>query len=178
VPRYYFDWQRTLEGQRADPPDSPFTPAVGLVRALDVALGMIEEEGLERVLERHRVLGRAARQGVKALELELLGPEDENANVVTAVKLPEDVEGAGVPKLMRDRYGITIAGGQGKLKGRIARLAHVGYFGAFDVLTALAGLELTLGELGHAVELGAGLGAAQRVLQEAGLPAATASLAG
>jgi serine---pyruvate transaminase len=178
APRYYFDWQRTLEGQRADPPDSPFTPAVGLVRALDVALGMIEEEGLERVFERHRVLGRAARQGVKALELDLLGPEDENANVVTAVKLPEDVEGAGVPKLMRDRYGITIAGGQGKLKGRIARLAHVGYFGAFDVLTALAGLELTLGELGQAVELGAGLGAAQRVLQEAGLPAATASLAG
>jgi serine---pyruvate transaminase len=74
---------------------------------------------------------------------------------------------------MRDRYGITIAGGQGKLKGRIARIAHCGYFGAFDVLTALAGLEMTLHELGHEVDLGAGVGAAQRVFVEAGVPVAT-----
>src|SRR5919205_152545 len=171
--RYYFDWQRTLEGQRKDPPDSPFTPAVGLVAALEVALGMIETEGLARVYERHRVLGRAARAAVKALELELFGPEDEGANVVTAIALPDDIDGAAVPRTMRDRYGITIAGGQGKLKGRIARIAHTGYFGAFDVLTAVAGLEMTLHELGHELELGAGVGAAQRVFVEAGLAVAT-----
>jgi aspartate aminotransferase-like enzyme len=168
--RYYFDWQRTAEGQRKDPPDSPFTPAVGLVLALDVALGMIEQEGLEHVFERHRLLGRAARAAVKALELELFGPEDEGANVVTAIKLPETIDGAQVPKLMRDRYGITIAGGQGKLKGKIARIAHCGYFGAFDVLTATAALEMTLSQLGHEVELGAGVGAAQRVFLDAGVP--------
>ena len=169
--RYYFDWQRTAKGQRKDPPDSPFTPAVTLFRALDVALELIESEGLERVFERHRLLGRATRAAVRALELELFGPEDENANVVTAIALPADIDGAAVPKRMRDHYGITIAGGQGKLKGRIARIAHCGYFGAFDILTALAALEMTLRDLGADVELGAGVAAAQRTLVEAGVPA-------
>src|SRR4051812_5574727 len=168
--RYYFDWQRTVEGQRKDPPDSPFTPAVGLVRALDVALGLIEHEGLEQVYERHRLLGRATRQAARALELELFGPEDENANVVTAIKLPESVDGAKVPKLMRDRFGVTIAGGQGRLKGKIARIAHCGYFGAFDIVVAVSALELALRELGHEVELGTGVGAAQRTFLEAGQP--------
>jgi aspartate aminotransferase-like enzyme len=172
APSYYFDWQRTVDGQRKDPPDSPFTPAVGLVLALDVALGLIEEEGLEQVFERHRVLGRSARAAVKALDLDLFGPEDENANVVTAIRLPDGIDGTKVPKLMRDRFGITIAGGQGKLKGKIARIAHCGYFGGFDIVTSIAGLEMTLRELGHEVELGAGVGAAQRVLAEAGVPVA------
>ena len=170
--RYYFDWGRTLSGQLEDPPDSPFTPAVGLVQALDVALGLIEEEGLEQVFERHRLLGRATRAAARALELELLGPDDENANVVTAIKLPEGIDGAKVPKLMRDRFGVTIAGGQGRLKGRIARIAHCGYFGAFDIVVTVAAFEMTLRELGHAVELGAGVAAAQRVFLEAGVPLA------
>ncbi len=170
--RYYFDWPRTLTGQRKDPPDSPFTPAVGLFLALDVALGMIEDEGLEQVHERHRLLGRAAREAARSLDLELFGPEDEQANVVTAIRLPEEIDGASVPKLLRDRFGITAAGGQGKLKGRIVRIAHCGYFGGFDVVVAIAGLEMALRELGHDVELGAGVGAAQRVLSEAGVPVA------
>ena len=141
--------------------------------ALDVALRMIEEEGLENVFERHRLLGRATRAAVKALDLELFGPEDEAANVVTAIKLPDAIDGAKVPKTMRDKYGVTIAGGQNQLKGKIARIAHTGYFGAFDILTTLAALEMTLRELGHPVELGAGVGAAQGVFLEAGVPAAT-----
>jgi len=168
---YYFDWQRAAAGQRKDPPDSPFTPAVGLFMALDVALGMIEDEGLDRVHDRHRLLGRAAREAARALDLELYGPEDENANVVTAVALPDGIDGAQVPKRMRDRFGITIAGGQGQLKGRILRIAHCGYFGAFDVVIAVAGLEMTLRELGLDLELGAGVAAAQRVFSEAGVPA-------
>jgi serine---pyruvate transaminase len=170
--RYYFDWGRTLSGQLEDPPDSPFTPAVGLVQALDVALGLIEEEGLERVFERHRLLGRATRAAARALELEPLGPDDENANVVTAIKLPDGIDGAKVPKLMRDRFGVTIAGGQGRLKGRIARIAHCGYFGAFDIVVTVAAFEMTLRKLGHEVELGAGVAAAQRVFLEAGVPLA------
>ncbi|HLL86807.1 MAG TPA: alanine--glyoxylate aminotransferase family protein [Thermoleophilaceae bacterium] len=169
--RFYFDWGRTAEGQRKDPPDSPFTPAVTLFRALDVALELIESEGLEQVFERHRLLGRATRGAVRALDLELFGPEDENANVVTAIALPEEIDGAQMPKRMRDHYGITIAGGQGKLKGKIARIAHCGYFGAFDIVTALSALEMTLRDLGADVELGAGVAAAQRVLSEAGEPA-------
>ena len=170
--RTYFDWGATARGQRKDPPDSPFTPAVTLFMGLDVALGLIAEEGLEQVFGRHRVLGGAARAAVKALDLELFGPEDENANVVTAIKLPDSVDGAKVPKLMRDRFGVTIAGGQGQLKGKIARIAHCGYFGAFDIVTTFAAFEMTLRELGHEVELGAGVGAAQAVFLEAGVPAA------
>jgi aspartate aminotransferase-like enzyme len=168
--RYYFDWERTLSGQRKDPPDSPFTPAVGLICALDVALGLIEEEGLEAVYERHRLLGRATREAARAMELDTLGEADDNANVVTAIALPDSIDGAKVPKLMRDRFGITIAGGQGRLKGKIARVAHCGYFGAFDIVVTIAALEMTLLELGHELELGAGVAAAQRVFLDAGVP--------
>jgi serine---pyruvate transaminase len=173
--RHYFDWGPAVSGQRGDPPDSPFTPAVGLVQALDVALGLIEREGLEAVYERHRILGRATRDAARALELDLLGERDDNANVVTAIKLPDTIEGAAVPKIMRDRFGVTIAGGQGRLKGRIARIAHCGYFGAFDIVVTLAALEMTLRQLGHDVELGAGVAAAQRVFLEAGVPAPSAA---
>ena len=168
--RYYFDWARTVSGQRKDPPDSPFTPAVGLVKALDVALGMIEAEGLEEVFERHALLGRATREAAKALDLELLGGvADDKANVVTAIALPDSIDGGKVPKLMRDRFGVTIAGGQGKLKGRIARIAHCGYFGAFDIIVTVSAFEMTLRELGHEVEPGAGVAAAQRVFSDAGV---------
>ena len=167
--RYYFDWQRTAAGQRKAPADSPFTPAVSLFMALDVALGLIEAEGLAKVHARHALLGAAAREAVKALDLELFGPEDDGANVVTAIKVPDAVDGAAVPKTMRDRFGITIAGGQAQLKGRIVRIAHCGYFGAFDVVSTIAALEMALREQGHELELGAGVGAAQRVFSDAGV---------
>jgi serine---pyruvate transaminase len=172
--RHYFDWGPAVSGQRKQPPDSPFTPAVGLVQALDVALGLIESEGLEAVYERHRLLGRATREAARALDLDLLGEPDENANVVTAIRLPDAIDGAAVPKTMRDRFGVTIAGGQGRLEGRIARIAHCGYFGAFDVVVTVAAFEMTLRELGLEVELGAGVAAAQRVFLEAGVAAPSA----
>lgn len=167
--RYYFDWALTAAGQREDPPNSAFTPAVTLFRALDVALGLILGEGLERVFARHAVLARAARAGIEAIGLERFGPDDPNANVVTAARLPEEIDGARVPKLMRDRYGVTVAGGQGHLKGRIVRFAHCGYYGAFDVVVALAAFEMTLRDLGLDVEPGAAVGAAERTFAEAGM---------
>ena len=167
--RYYLDWTRTARSQASGA--SPFTPAVSLFLGLDVALDMIEAEGLERVWARHDLLARATRAGVAGLGLELYGDPDERSTVVTAVELPADVDGARVPGALR-RMGITANGGQDRLEGRILRLAHCGYFGAFDVLTALAGLELALAGLGHDLELGAGVGAAQRVLLEAGVRAA------
>ena len=169
---YYYDWERTRKGQLKDPPDSPFTPAVTLVRALDVALDMIEQETLPKVFERHAILGRATREAVKALGLELFGPEDDNANAVTAVRAPEGVDGAAIPKVMRNSYGITIAGGQAHLKGKIVRIAHCGYYGAFDILSTIAGLEMTLDGLGADVQLGAGVAAAEGVFAAAGVPAA------
>ena len=139
-----------LKGQRKEPPDSPFTPAVTLVRALDVAL---EHDRGRDAAGRVRA-PRACSAGPRArrsrrMGLELFGPEDENANVVTAVRTPEGIDGAAIPKLMRDRYGITIAGGQGHLKGKIVRIAHCGYYGAFDILSTIAALEMALDELGR-----------------------------
>jgi serine---pyruvate transaminase len=167
--RYYFDWGRTASSQRKGA--SPFTPAVSLFLGLDVALKMIEDEGLENVLARHRLLARATRAGAAAIGLELFGDPDERSTVVTAIELPDDVDGGKVPGALR-RLGITANGGQDHLKGRILRIAHCGYFGAFDIVTSLSGLEMALQQLGHGVDHGAGAGAAQRVFLEAGVPAA------
>jgi serine---pyruvate transaminase len=166
--RYYLDWGRTAAGQGEEPPNSAFTPAVTLFRALDVALDLLFAEGLERAFARHALLARGARAGIEALGLERFGPDDDDANVVTVARLPDEIDGAKVPKLMRDRYGVTIAGGQGHLKGRIARIAHCGYYGGFDIVIALTALEMALRDLGHDAEPGAGAGAAQRVFAEAG----------
>ena len=168
--RYYFDWARTAKGQGEDPPNSAFTPAVTLFRGLDVALGMIFEEGLDEVFARHAILARAARAGIEALGLERFGADDPDANVVTAASLPAEIDGAKVPKTMRDRYGVTVAGGQGRLKGRIVRIAHCGYYGAFDVVTALTALGMALRDLGHDAEPGAAAAAAERVFAERGAP--------
>ncbi|MDX6697537.1 MAG: hypothetical protein QOE65_934 [Solirubrobacteraceae bacterium] len=170
--RYYLDWNRAISEQRNGA--TPFTPAVTLIRALDVALDLIAEEGLDNVLARHDLLARATRAGVEAMGLDLFGDPDERSTVVTAVELPESIDGGKVPGLLRKR-GITANGGQSQLKGKILRVAHCGYFGAFDIVTSLAGLELVLNELGADVELGAGVAGAQRVFAEAGVPAAAPS---
>jgi aspartate aminotransferase-like enzyme len=167
--RYYFDWGRTAKSQGTGA--SPFTPAVSLFFGLDVALGLIEAEGLENVLARHQILARATRAGAAAIGLELFGDPDERSTVVTAVELPEDVDGGKVPGALR-KLGITANGGQDHLKGKIIRIAHCGYFGAFDIVTSLSGLEMVLQQLGREVEHGAAAGAAQKVFLEAGVPAA------
>ena len=87
------------------------------------------------------------------------------------MSVPDGIDGGQVPKLMRDKYGITIAGGQARLKGKIVRIAHCGYFGPFDIITSIAALEMVLTELGAEIELGAGVAAAQRVFADAGVPA-------
>ncbi len=168
--RFYFDWGKTAKGQRKDPPTSAFTPAVSLFLALDKALDLIAEEGLDDVFARHDLLARATRAGVAGMGLELFGDPDARSTVVTAIQLPGDVDGGKVPGGLR-KLGITANGGQDHLKGKILRIAHCGYFGAFDIITSLAGLEIVLQQLGHEVELGAGVGAAQRVFAEAGAPA-------
>ena len=170
-PRYYFDWGRAIAEQRKPAPATPFTPAVTLIAALDVALDLILEEGLERMLARHDLLARATRAGARALELDLFGEPDERSTVVTAIELPPTIDGGRVPGLLRER-GITANGGQGPLQGRILRIAHCGYFGAFDIVVSLAGLEQVLLELGYDVELGTGVGAAQRVFAQAGVSVA------
>jgi aspartate aminotransferase-like enzyme len=151
-PRYYWDWERTRKGQSTL--DAPVTPPVSLVAGLNVALGMLLEEGLEAAFERHVRLGRACREGLKAMGLELSSPDDDSSAVVTAARAPEGIDSDELVLLLRDRHGVTLAPGQGELKGKIFRIGHIGYYDVFDITTALAAVELALAELGAEIERG------------------------
>jgi aspartate aminotransferase-like enzyme len=164
--RFYFDWVAARKKMTGDSAQTPYTPAVSLMVAQNAAIRLIREEGLETVFERHRVLGRACKAGVKAQGLELFGPDDPEANSVTAVKVPAGVDGGGITKLARDKYGVWLAGGQGKLKGQIFRFGHCGYFGASDIVVGLAVMELVLAQLGFPVKWGASAAAAEQVFLE------------
>jgi aspartate aminotransferase-like enzyme len=152
APRFYFDWERTRAAQAKL--DAAFTPAVSLVAGLDVALGMLLDEGLDAAFAHHSRLGRACREGVKAMGLELFSPDDGRSAVVTAVRAPDGVDADELVRVLRDRHGITLAPGQGPVKGQVFRIGHIGWFDVFDITTALAGLELALGELGGEIERG------------------------
>jgi serine---pyruvate transaminase len=149
---FYFDWRANKKAQ--DVLDAAFTPAVSLIRSLDVALGLILDDGLEAAFERHVRLGRAARAGVKAMGLELFSPDDDGAAVVTAIRSPEGIDSDELLLHLRDRHGVTLAPGQAHLKGKIFRIGHIGWFDVFDIATALAAIELSLTELGAEIERG------------------------
>ena len=152
TPRYYLDWERTRKAQAKL--DSAFTPAVSLVVALDVALGLLLGDGLENAFDRHARLGRACRAGIKAMGLELFSPDEDRSAVVTAARMPEGIAASSLTRALRDRHGITIAGGQGDLKDTIFRIGHIGWFDEFDIATALSAVELVLADLGAPVERG------------------------
>jgi aspartate aminotransferase-like enzyme len=166
TPRFYFDWVTHGKKMTGDAAQTPYTPAVSLMVAQNAAVELIREEGLENVFERHRVLGRACREGVKALGLELFGPDDPEANSVTAVRVPEGVDGAKIGKIARDKWGVWLAGGQGVVKGKIFRFGHCGYFGHSDIVVGLSTVEMVLAELGYDVPFGASLAAAERVFMQ------------
>jgi len=157
--RYYFD----LRAYDKSYPDSPYTPGINLVYQLARAVEMLREEGIENVWERHRLLADATRAGVKALGLELFAKRP--GNVLTAVKIPEGIDGKKLVGYMRNEWGVTIAGGQAHLKGKIMRIAHLGWMSPFDTITALSALEMALDKFGYKVELGAGVKAAEEVFR-------------
>jgi aspartate aminotransferase-like enzyme len=149
---FYFDWRANKQAQ--DKLGAAFTPAVSIIRSLDVALGLLLEDGLEAAFARHVRLGRAARAGVKAMGLELFSPDDDSAAVVTAIRAPDGIDGDELLLHLRDRHGVTLAPGQGHLKGKIFRIGHIGWFDVFDIASALAAVELSLTELGADIERG------------------------
>ncbi len=164
-PRFYFDWERTRKAQETL--DAPVTLPVSLVAGLDVALDLLLAEGLEGAFERHVRLGRAARAGVKALGLELFSPDEDRSAVVTAVRAPAGVDSGDVIRGVRDRFGITIANGQGELKGKIFRLGHIGWYDVFDITTQIGAVELVLADLGADVERGVAVTAALEAFEAA-----------
>ncbi|HEU0303530.1 MAG TPA: alanine--glyoxylate aminotransferase family protein [Gaiellaceae bacterium] len=163
LPRYYFDWERTRKAQEIL--DAPFTPAVSLVLGLNVALGLLLEEGLEAVFDRHVRLGRACRAGAKAMGLELFSPDDDSSAVVTAIKSPPGIDAAELVAHLRQRHGVQLAKGHGPLGPTVFRIGHIGYYDVFDVATALAAVELGLAELGAHVERGVGVASALAAFQ-------------
>jgi aspartate aminotransferase-like enzyme len=161
LPRFYFDFKRELKNIKEN--QSAWTPAVSLVVGLREVLRMMKEEGLENVFARTDRIARATREAMKALGLSLFAP-DAPSNAVTAVVAPPGVDGQKVVKVLREKHNITIAGGQDQAKGKIFRIAHFGYMDTYDIVTVVAAVEITLKELGYAVELGRGVKAALEVL--------------
>jgi aspartate aminotransferase-like enzyme len=145
--------------------DTPYTPAHTLVRALKVSLKRIRAEGIENIWATQARNAASSRSGFQALGLELFAARPSNG--LTVVKVPAGIDGVALLNKLEKQYGLKLAGGQDQLKGKIFRLAHMGYLDQFDVLTAVAGVELVLLEMGYPLQPGSGVAAAQQVLAQA-----------
>jgi aspartate aminotransferase-like enzyme len=161
LPRYYFDLRK--ERKSLEKNQNAYTPAVSLIVGLREVLEEMKAEGLEAIFERHRRMVRATRAAVKALGLELYA-KDIPSNALTAVCAPPGIDGQEVVKILRGEYGVSVAGGQERARGKVFRLSHMGYAGAFDVIIAVSAVEMGLKQMGYPVKLGAGVGAAEEVL--------------
>jgi len=161
APRFYFSipaFKKVL-----DKWNTAYTPSVTLFYGLEAALEMMEAEGLDNVYARHTLLAQATRAAVKALGLKLLAEERYASNALTAVWGPEGIAADDLRKIIKNKYGVTFAGGQGTVKGKILRIAHMGFADKMDVIIAISALEMALAEAGCPVQLGAGIKAAQEV---------------
>jgi aspartate aminotransferase-like enzyme len=161
MPRFYFNFKKERENLAKN--QTNFTSAVTLIIGLNEAIKILQKEGLENVFKRHAKLANATREAVKALGLGIYSKESPS-NSVTAIEMPEGIDGQLVYKTLREKYGITGAGGQDRAKGKIFRLAHLGYADTFDIITGIAALEMVLKQLGHPVKLGTGVAKAQELL--------------
>jgi aspartate aminotransferase-like enzyme len=161
LPRYYFDFKKELKNAKKN--QSSYTPGISLFVGLRETLRMIQKEGLETVFGRHEKLAEATRRAVKALGLELYAP-DSPSNAVTAVKIPEGIDGEKLKALFFEKFGITVAEGQDRAKGKIIRIAHLGYYERLDMIMVISALEMLLKEMGYAFELGRGVKAAEEIL--------------
>ena len=144
--------------------NTAYTPAVSLFFGLEAALDLILEEGLDNVIKRHKLLARACREGVKALGLKLFPAEENDSDTVTAVAGDDRYDPEQLRKVLRTKYGVTFAGGQKDLKGKIFRIGHMGYVDKLDIIVAIGALEMALKEIGYPVELGAGVKKAMEII--------------
>jgi aspartate aminotransferase-like enzyme len=163
-PKFYFSWEKAQKAMKAEAlADTPYTPSISLIMQLAESLRLIEAEGLESIWERHARLAHATQAAMQALGLKLFAPK-QASNAVTAVYVPEGVDVSKLFKTIRDVYGITLATGQGKAKGKIFRIGHLGYADDWDVVATVAAVERALLEQNYALTLGAGVAAAEKVL--------------
>ncbi|HXH86734.1 MAG TPA: alanine--glyoxylate aminotransferase family protein [Nitrospira sp.] len=158
---FYFNLKKERENQQKN--QTAYTPAVSLIIGLQEVLKMLKAEGLDALFARQANLARAMREGMQAAGLAIF-PKESPSDALTAISAPEGVDGQAVYKNLRVQYGITAAGGQDHLKGKIFRLSHMGYMDRFDVITAVAATEMVLKGLGHPIKLGSGVAKAQEIL--------------
>jgi aspartate aminotransferase-like enzyme len=168
-PRFYFDWAQYKTSYDLPSPENPFTPAISLMLGMRAALRRYFEEGPEAVLDRHRILSAAVKEGIRALGLDLSGEYLERAWAVTAIRAPEGIDGDELVAKVRRDHGIILAPGQGPMKGKVFRIGHLGNYDRFDIIRCLAALELTLDDMGYPVKRGSAVAAAEEVF--AAMPA-------
>lgn len=161
LPKFYFNFRKERANLARN--QTNFTSPVTLIIGLNESLRMLRAEGLENVFRRHATLANATRKAVQAIGLEIY-PRESPSNSVTAIMSPPGIDGQAIYKDLREKYGITAAGGQDKAKGKIFRIAHLGYSDRFDIITAIAGIEMVLKGMGHPVKLGTGVAVAQELL--------------
>jgi serine---pyruvate transaminase len=162
LPKFYFDLRKALTSYKDN--DTPWTPAISLIVGLEAALEMIKKEGIDNIWRRHGRLAHAVRSGVEALGLKLFS--DSPSHAVTPVWVPESIEWKQFNKVLKGKYGITIAGGQDEFAGKIFRISHLGYYDELDVLTMMSALELSLRECGYVCEAGSGTRGAMSAFEE------------
>jgi len=162
--KFYFNFPKERKNLAKN--QTNFTSASSLIVGLNTVLRMMKEDGLENIFARHARLANATRTAMKALGLKLYAKESPST-ALTAVEVPEGIDGGALTKLMRDKYGVTVAGGQAQLKGKIFRIAHLGYFDTFDIIIAVSAVEMALKEMGVTkIKLGKGVAAAQEILMQ------------
>ncbi len=163
LPRFYFDLKKERKSLAKN--TTAYTPAITLIIGLREVLSMMKEAGLENIYRRNERLARATREAMKALGLRLLAP-DSPSPAATGVWLPEGIDGTRFTKTLRDEFGVTVAGGQEHLKGKIFRVAHMGYIDTFDIIVGVSAIEIALKKYGYDIGLGIGVGRAQEILME------------
>jgi aspartate aminotransferase-like enzyme len=163
-PRYYFDFRKSKKALAKT--DTPFTPAIGIIIALAESVKKFKEAGLDNLLAYYAKLAEGTRAAAKALGMEVFPEANCCSNALTAVRVPEGVDGEKLVKIMRDTHGVTIAGGQDELKGKVIRIAHMGALDEYDLLAGIGCLEKVLKQLGYKFEMGVGVKAAQEVFNK------------
>lgn len=158
---YYLDMKSYRKSGDKKVPETPYTPSVSLMYAMNEALNIIMEEGLETRIKRHEQAAKATINGVKAMGLELFAKEDVSSTTVTAINIPEGMTDKNLRGTMRNKYRIELAGGQDYLKGNVFRIGHMGNITHREIISTIAALEMTLKEFGYEVELGSGVAAVQ-----------------
>jgi len=166
LPHYYFNFKK--EKKSGDAGESSWTPSTALILALAEALRYVKEIGMPRLIENAQLLAKATRAAVQRLGLELFAPDSPGSSV-TAVKAPSGMDSGAIVKEFRNRFGAIIANGQGSMKGKIFRIAHLGYFDFADLFAVVAGLEIILNANGHAVQYGTGVAAVEEVYEQAAI---------